>query len=155
MSHFTNVTLQDLRDMGGRLPSNLVFRCPDHPVCDPIDPKEYDLVMYDLQFVLLDKMNHTAYWFDKDGVSIHSELRLARKMPNRYAVIGATPYMAMDSGGVTKVNVYPAWDGHGDGHQLYTDLDKARKFATKLRMANRNGHIIILNLNTDSLESLT
>lgn len=155
MNHFTDVTLQDLRDMGGRLPSNLVFRYPDHPVCDPVETKDFDVAMYDLCFVLLDKVNHNCYWFDTNGVSIHSELRLARKMPNRYAVIGATPYMAMDSGGITKVNVYPARDGHDDGHQLYTDLGKAREFATKLRMANPNGHIIILNLNTDSLESLT
>lgn len=149
MSHFTDVTLQDLRDMGGKLPSNLVFRYPNHPVCDPVEPKEYDLVMYDLKFVLLDKLNHTSYWFDKDGVSTHSDLRLARKMSNRYAVIGATVYLA---GAGAKVDLFPSSE---ENHQLYTDLGKAREFATKLRMANRNGHIIILNLNTDSLESLT
>lgn len=153
MSHFVNVTLQDLRDMGGRLPSNLVFRYPDHPVCDPIETNDFDVVMYDLSFVLLNKVSHNAYWFDTNGVSIHSELRLARKMPNRYAVIGATVYRA---GAGANVELYPANDAHDDGsHQLYTDLGKAREFAAKLSKSNPNGHIIILNLNTDSLESLT
>lgn len=153
MSHFTDVTLQDLRDMGGRLPSNLVFRYPDHPVCDPVETKDFDVAMYDLHFVLLDKVNHQCYWFDTNGVSTHSELRLSRKMSNRYAVIGATVYLA---GAEAKVELYPANDAHGDGsHQLYTDLGKAREFAAKLSKSNPNDHIIILNLNTDSLESLT
>ncbi len=153
MSHFTDLTLQDLRDMGGRLPSNLVFRYPDHPVCDPVETKDFDVAMYDLCFVLLDKVNHNCYWFDTNGVSIHSELRLSRKMPNRYAVIGATVYLASAGANVA---LYPADDSQGDGsHQLYTDLGKAREFAAKLCKSNPNGHIIILNLNTDSLESLT